>query len=118
MQRPNVDDTDRRATQLPAHFHRVLRSFALRTQTAGHHEFVSARANRYWCFGNFRLHCVIEGLHLQRICEDSSTVYISCLCLYVFASALARSAGLLLDFHRKSCGPKMSIPDSEGSSIY
>jgi hypothetical protein len=40
VQRPNVDDTDRRATQPPAHFHRVFRSFALRTQTAGHDEFV------------------------------------------------------------------------------
>jgi hypothetical protein len=34
VQRPDVDDTDRRATQPPAHFRRVLRSFAFGGPTA------------------------------------------------------------------------------------
>ena len=47
-------------------------------------------------------------LAVQRPNVDDNRLFdMSCLCLYVFASASALSAALLLDFHRKSCGSKL-----------
>jgi hypothetical protein len=63
-----------------------------------------------WMVARLQVHRLEAGemLAVQRPNVDDNRLFdMSCLCLYVFASASALSAALLLDFHRKSCGSKL-----------